>query len=324
VVAVEVVAVGVADVEAKRMQDRVGMGWRPDLATGILSNLDRIDLLEVIAEDYYETPVALRALKSLAAQVPVTVHGISLGMASVTPVDRKRLQKMARLMDRVQPESWSEHLAFVRAGDIEIGHLAAPPMTSDTIENTAANLAAARAIVGSSPLMENIATLIYPPASDRDEPAWLCETMTAADGGLLLDLHNLFANSINFGLDPSEFLARLPAHRIHSVHISGGQWIDAGNAAEPRILDDHRHDPPDPVYELLAELASRCPNPLTVILERDGDYPPIEHLLAQLDRARAALKRGRATCPPQSIPTASTLPRVATQGSSRASGGLNG
>ena len=306
------------------MQDRVGMGWRPELASGILSNLDRIDVLEAIAEDFYETSAGVGALKSLARQVPVTIHGVSLGMASVSPVDGKRLEKMARLVDRVQPESWSEHLAFVRAGDIEIGHLAAPPMTSDTIENTAANLAAAKALVGLSPLMENIATLIYPPASDRDEPTWLSETMTAANGDLLLDLHNLFANSVNFGLDPKEFLARLPADRIHGVHISGGQWIDAGDTGQRRILDDHRHDPPDPVYELLAELASQCPNRLTVILERDGDYPPMEHLLAQIDRARSALRRGRADSRAQSNTTSSGLLMVGTLADAGASGGHNG
>jgi uncharacterized protein (UPF0276 family) len=306
------------------MQDFVGIGWRPELASGILSNLDRIDVLEVIAEDFYETPAGMSALKSLASQVPVTIHGVSLGMASVSPVNCKRLEKMARLVDRVQPVSWSEHLAFVRAGDIEIGHLAAPPMTSDTIENTAANLAAAKALVGLSPLMENIATLIYPPASDRDEPTWLSETMTAANGELLLDLHNLFANSINFGLDPKEFLSKLPADLIHGVHISGGQWIDAGDAGQRRILDDHRHDPPDPVYELLAELASQCPNRLTVILERDGEYPPMDHLLAQIDRARSALKRGRAASRAQSIPTSSWLRLARTQADTCASGGFNG
>ena len=306
------------------MQDLVGMGWRPDLATGILSNLDRIDVLEVIAEDFYETSAGMSALKSLAKQVPVTIHGVSLGMASASPVDCKRLEKMARLVDRVEPESWSEHLAFVRAGDIEIGHLAAPPMTSDTVENTAANMAAAAAFVGLPPLMENVATLIYPPASDRDEPTWLCDTMTAADGGLLLDLHNLFANSINFGLDPRQFLARLPADRIHGVHIAGGQWIDAGDAGQRRILDDHRHDPPDPVYELLTELATQCANPLTVILERDGDYPPMQHLLDQLDRARSALKRGRDAFRTLSLPTSSRLPMARTQADAGASGGFNG
>lgn len=306
------------------MQDLVGMGWRPDLATGILSNLERIDVLEVIAEDFYETSAGISALKSLAKQVPVTIHGISLGMGSVSPVGRKRLEKMARLVDRVQPESWSEHLAFVRAGDIEIGHLAAPPMTSDTVENTAANIATARELVGISPLMENIATLIYPPASDLDEPTWLSDTMIAADGKLLLDLHNLFANSMNFGLDPKEFLGRLPMDRIHGVHISGGQWIDAGEAGARRILDDHRHDPPGPVYELLSALAAQCPNRLTVILERDGDYPPMEHLLAQLDRARNALRRGRSDPCARSIPRLPGMPLGRAQGESRAGGGFNG
>jgi len=270
------------------MHDRIGLGWRPELAGGILCNLDRIDVVEVIADDYFDASrPQLHALKTLAAQVPVVLHGLSLGMASTAPVDRKRLEKMARLVDRLQPESWSEHLAFVRAGDIEIGHLAAPPRTSTTIDSTAANLAVARAVAGSAPLMENIATLIDPPASDRDEPDWLCQTLEASRAGLLLDLHNLYANSVNFGMDPADFLRRLPAERIHAVHISGGKWIG-------RILDDHLHDPPDPVYDLLTALAARCPNPLTVILERDGAYPPMTHLLAQLDRARAALELGRA------------------------------
>lgn len=290
VVGAEVV---VADAGANmKNHDRVGLGWRPELASGILGNLDRIDVVEVIAEDYYGQSARVRALKTLARQVPIVVHGVSLGMASTAPVDRKRLEKMARMVDQVQPELWSEHLAFVRAGGNEIGHLAAPPRTAETIEATAANLAVAQTVVGSMPQMENIATLIDPPASDRDEPAWLTETLACSGAGLLLDLQNLYVNSINFGLNPKDFLARLPVERVHTVHISGGKWIGNG-AGEKRILDDHLHDPPSPVYDLLTELAALCPNDLTVVLERDGAYPPIEHLLAQLDRARRAMERGR-------------------------------
>jgi uncharacterized protein len=275
------------------MTDRVGLGWRPELAAGIFANLDEIDVIEVIADDYFDSASRARAIKMLAAQRPVVLHGISLGMASTAPPVRKRLEKMARLVEKVRPESWSEHLAFVRAGDIEIGHLAAPPRTRSTIDATAANLDRARAAVGSLPLVENIATLIDPPASDMDEPTWLTETLSASDASLLLDLHNLYANSINFGGRAEELLARLPASKIHQVHISGGRWIDDGDPAHQRLLDDHLHDPPDPVYDLLAKLAARCPNPLTVILERDGSYPPMAHLLKQLDRARRALAQGR-------------------------------
>lgn len=292
----EVVAEEVVEAAGASMKihDRVGLGWRSELAGGILSNPDRIDVIEVIAEDFYDKPARLSALKTLAKQAPVVVHGVSLGMASTTAVDRRKLEKMARVVDHVQPESWSEHLAFVRAGGMDIGHLAAPPRTTETIEGTAENLAAAQAIVGSMPQMENVATLIDPPCSDRDEPAWLAETLACTGTGLLLDLQNLYVNAVNFGLNPKEFLAKLPAERIHLVHISGGKWIRHAATAERRILDDHLHDPPGPVYDLLEELATRCPNPLTVILERDGEYPPIEHLLAQLDQARRTMERGRA------------------------------
>jgi hypothetical protein len=200
---------------------------------------------------------------------------------------------MARLVDKIKPEAWSEHLAFVRAGDIEIGHLAAPPRCAATIDATAANLHAARAAVGSLPLVENIATLIDAPASDRPEPAWLAQTLTASGADMLLDLHNLYANSINFGLNPQEFLSSLPAERVRQAHLSGGRWIDEGDPSHRRLLDDHLHDPPDPVYELLSGLAARCPNPLTVIIERDGLYPPMTYLLAQVERARKAISLGR-------------------------------
>ncbi|HTM50886.1 MAG TPA: DUF692 domain-containing protein [Bryobacteraceae bacterium] len=271
------------------MRDRVGIGWRPELAAGILSSLDQIDVVELIAEEYFDASGReLRALGTLAAQVPVTLHGLSLGMASTSPVERRRLERMARLVDRLRPESWSEHLAFVRAGGIEIGHLAAPPRTSVTVEAAALNLDAARRVVGCAPLMENIATLIDPPASDLDEPEWLRRTLQASGAELLLDIHNLYVNSVNFGMDPEVFLRRLPADRIRAVHIAGGRSIGE------RILDDHLHDPPDPVYRLLESLAARCPHPLTVILERDGAYPPIAHLLSQIGRARTAIGQGRA------------------------------
>ena len=112
------------------MQDRFGIGWRPELAAGILSNLDRIDIVEVIADDYFDASRSQRrALKTLARQVPVALHGVTLGLASAASADVRRLDQTARLVEEIQPEFWSEHLAFVRGGGIEIGHLAAPPRT---------------------------------------------------------------------------------------------------------------------------------------------------------------------------------------------------
>ena len=274
-------------------EDRFGLGWRRELALDIFSNLDRLDLVEVIADDYFSaSSQERRSLRTLAAQTPVVLHGVSLGMASSVAVERKRLEDTARLCDEVRPAFWSEHLAFVRGGGIEIGHLAAPPRTAATIEGAAANLWRARQIVGAAPLVENIATLIDPPGSDRDEFAWITAILSASDGKLLLDLHNLYANAFNFGYDPFRFLAALPPERISAVHLAGGRWVSA--LGERRWLDDHLHDVPAPVYELLTAVGVHVPQPLTVILERDGHYPPMASLLAELDRAREALAAGRA------------------------------
>ena len=277
----------------RQLEDRVGLGWRPELAAGILAHADRIDVLEVIADDHFaDSRSGLRALRTLSAQIPVVLHGVSLGLASTEPLDRGRLHAMARVVDAVRPAFWSEHLAFVRASGIEIGHLAAPPRHADTIAAVAANVARARDAVGSAPLLENVATLLEPPGSDRDEARFTADSAEAAGAGLLLDLHNLHANATNFAFDPIAFLDALPVDRVRAVHLAGGRLVREQGGGT-RLLDDHLHDVPDPVYALLREVARRAPHPLTVILERDGHYPPIAHLLAELDRARAALREGR-------------------------------
>ncbi|HZN08237.1 MAG TPA: DUF692 family protein [Pyrinomonadaceae bacterium] len=272
--------------------DRFGLGWRSRLALGILSHLDRIDLVEVIADDFFRaTRRERRALRTLAAQVPITLHGVTLGMASSVAVETKRLDQMARLCEEVKPVSWSEHLAFVRGGGIEIGHLAAPPRTAATIGGAIANLRRAWAVVGVAPQVENVATLIEPPGSDRDEAAWVAEIIRNSESDLLLDLHNLHANALNFKFDPVDFISRISPERIGSIHLAGGRWI--GRPDAQRLLDDHLHDVPDPVYDLLEEVAARVPHALTVIIERDGNFPPIEWLIDQLDCARRAVSRGR-------------------------------
>ena len=292
-------AEGVGAEMTQALQDRVGLGWRTELAAGIFAHRDQIDVVEVIAEDWFDAPrPRVSALRTLAQHIPVQLHGTSAGLASATPVEEKRLAKMARLVDAVQPEAWSEHLAFVRSGGWEIGHLAAVPRNSSTVSNAAANVDRARRIVGSAPMVENIATLMAPPASSLTEPQWLTDITQSADAQLLLDLHNLYANAVNFSCDPAtapiDALRRIPLARVGTVHIAGGHWIGAGHGGDgKRLLDDHLHPVPDAVFLMLEELASLTPQPLTVILERDGAYPAMEDLLLELQLARAAMRRGR-------------------------------
>jgi uncharacterized protein (UPF0276 family) len=271
------------------MNDRFGLSWRPQLAAGIFAHLEEIDVVEVIAEDYFDASrdrVAM--LRTLAVQVPVELHGVSQGLASTVLAEQTRLAKMARLVDTVRPESWSEHLAFVRGGGIEIGHMAAPPRNAATVEGTCRNLELARRVVGMMPRMENVATLIDPPGSVTTEAEWLGSVTQESSCGIVLDLHNLHANAMNFGFDPIAFLDSIPGKRIASVHIAGGIMLESG-----RILDDHLHEVGEPVYRLLGEVAARAPQPLTVILERDGRFPPVDQLLMEIRTARAVVAEGR-------------------------------
>jgi uncharacterized protein (UPF0276 family) len=274
--------------------DRVGLGWRGELAASILDRLAQIEVVEVIAEDWIHAGRReSAALADLAASCPLLLHGVSLGLASSEPVAASRLERLARLIDRVRPQGWSEHLAFVRAGGVEIGHLAAPPRTAATIDGALANLERARRTVGALPCVENIATLIDPPASCLAEGEWVRAIAQASGAGMLLDLHNLYANALNFGVAPEALLRSMPLERVEMVHLSGGRWI-GGPGGGRRLLDDHLHDVPDAVYSLLETVARAAPRALTVIVERDGNYPAFSALLGQVERARTVLARGRA------------------------------
>jgi len=268
-----------------RLAHRVGIGWREELAAGIVASLDKIDVLEVIAEEWLKGPDSrVRALRTLGRQRPVLLHGTGMGMAATAGVERERLERMARLMEKSGAESWSEHFAFVRAGGVEIGHLAAPPRNTSTVEATAENLELARRVTGRMAMMENISTLIDPPGSSMEEACWIAGVQRESGAELLLDLHNVHANAVNFGYDAAEFLGKLDWDLISTVHIAGGRMLPEG-----RVLDDHLHDVPVPVYELLREAGRRAVKPLTVILERDGNYPRMEELLEQIEQARRAL-----------------------------------
>jgi len=273
--------------------DRVGIGWRPELAAGILLHLSHIDVLEILADSFFAAPRrAIAAMRALGREIPITLHGVGMGLASTIEVELPRVEHMARLADVLQPESWSEHLAFVRAGGTEIGHLAAPPRSVSNAEGAVANIERAARVVGTAPELENVATLIEPPGSTLDEPAWIGSIVCAAGTSLLLDLHNLYANARNFVRDPLVLLAAMPLDHVRCVHLSGGRWIDAPSGAK-RLLDDHLHSPPCEVYVLLEHLAAKISRPLTVILERDGCYPPFSVIAAELDAIRAALAKGR-------------------------------
>lgn len=287
--------------------DLVGLGWRPELAASIHAHLDEVDVLEVIADSYFNSRSSeRRSLKWLASQVPLYLHGVGMGLASAFNVDMKRVDAMARLVNEVQPISWSEHLSFVRANGVEVGHLAAPPRTAVVVANTARNVRIASLTIGSKPHLENIATLVEPLGSDYDEMQWISQSVNHCEASLMLDLHNLYANAVNNDRDPLKDMLSLPLHKVTVVHLSGGVEVEHASGTT-RLLDDHLHDVPDVVFDLLHALTQRVSQPLHVIIERDGHFPPFNVLREQMNRARSALEDARKKPLIHECPTFDTL-----------------
>jgi hypothetical protein len=279
------------------VRDRFGLLWRPEHAAELWTHLSEMDVVEVIADDWLDRPWSeVRALRTLAAQVPLRLHGVGLGAASTERVDRRRLDRLAKLVGAIEPEAWSEHLAFVRGGGRELGALAAPTRRPETIEGAVANLRLAARVVGTAPLVENVATLLEPPGSTMDETSWTAAILDATGCPLLLDLHNLHANCVNAGGIPADFVEGVGTGRVGEVHVAGGRWV--GPADDRRLLDDHLHDVPDAVFDALRSLGAAGVPPVTVILERDGAWPGVRPLLEQLARVRTALAEGRAAAVP--------------------------
>jgi uncharacterized protein len=272
--------------------DRVGLGWRPELGFEILNKIENFDVLEITAESCFGmTNSELKAFTRLGAHLEIVVHALSLGLASLYPVSQLHLGKVARVVNAVKPKCWSEHLAFVRTDRIELGHLAAPPWCEEVVDAACENLLIARKTIGSVPHLENIATLYYPPASTMSEPEWVSQIIRSVGANLLIDIENIYANCLNLGGDPIEEMLKFPIDTVHYVHISGG--IEVSDQEGCYFIDDHKHNVSSNVFLMLEHLASKVSQPLTIILERDGNFPNFEIIQEELEKARKALKAGR-------------------------------
>lgn len=263
------------------------MGHRPALSAEIFLNADRIDFLEITAEHFLDVPNAKREeLRLLRERFRLIPHGLNLSLGSAEGIDGAYLDRLAALVEEVEPPWWSEHVAWTRAGGRELGHLAPTPRNRESIEVIARNAAIARRVVDRPLILENITATIDPPGSTMSEGAFLRALVDETGCGLLLDATNLFTNAANRGEDPRRQLDDWPLESVVQLHFAGG-WVEEGTGL---WVDAHDHPTPEPVWALMEEILARCA-PRGAILERDGRFPPIGELLSELERARELGRR---------------------------------
>jgi uncharacterized protein (UPF0276 family) len=265
----------------------LGIGWRPELALAIQRRTS-LGFVEILAEDFdgcAALPTPISVLRERGVQV--IPHGVSLSLGSAEPPNAGRLARLARLAKWCDAPLVSEHLAFVRGGGKETGHLLPLPRNRQTLDIIVANVRTAKAALPVPLALENIATLFEWPDDEMDEATFLAEVLERADVRLLLDIENVYANSRNLGSDPIAFLDALPLERLAYVHIAGG--IERGGLYH----DTHAHAVPGEVLDLLEALCARVNVP-GVMLERDENFPSDAELNAELDAIAAAIARGSA------------------------------
>lgn len=263
------------------MPTGVGIGWRPEIA-GFVADLPGLRFCEVIAESLPlggPVPEPLAELRTRG--VAVVPHGVRLSLGGAEAVDPHRIEHLARAADLVDAPLVSEHIAFVRAGGLEAGHLLPVPRTGASLAALTANIRRTQAELDVPLALEPIATLFDWPDDELDEADFLTELLDRTGALLLLDIANVYANAVNRGTDPTALLDRLPLERIAYVHVAGGS--ERGGLYH----DTHTDPVPTPVLELISALCERR-QPPALMLERDGDYPPAASLAAELDAIAAA------------------------------------
>jgi uncharacterized protein (UPF0276 family) len=261
----------------------LGIGWRPELAWMIEQRAD-LGFVEVLADDFATAPAVPVELERLRERgVALVAHGVSLSLGGAEDPQRARLHALARLARRIDAPLVSEHLAFVRAGGVESGHLLPVPRTREALDIVVRNVRAAQALLPVPLALENIATLVEWPGAEMSEADFIAEVLDRTGALLLLDLANLHANRRNHGVDPTVFFDRVPFERVAYVHVAGG-------VAEGGLYHDtHAHALPAPVLGLLAQLQERTHVP-GVLLERDDRFPPDDVLGAELDAIAAVIR----------------------------------
>jgi uncharacterized protein len=262
--------------DAHMIELGVGIGWRPEIA-GFVAGLPGLKFAEVVAEsihDHDDLPPGLAELRDRG--VAIVPHGVRLSLGGAEPVEPDRVRHLARAAERLGATLVSEHIAFVRAGGVEAGHLLPVPRSRESVDAIVANVKRTQAELSVPIALEPIAAVFDWPDNELDEGDFLTEILDRTGALLLLDVANVYANALNRGDEPAALFDRIPLERIAYVHVAGGAEHDG------IYHDTHTDTVPEAVYDLVADLCARH-RPPALMLERDGHYPPADDLRGELD-----------------------------------------
>jgi len=264
-----------------------GIGLRGPHVDEVVAARPAVGWLEVHAENYMGGGAALRALERVRREYPISLHGVGLSLGSADGLDRRHLERLRALAERIQPALVSEHLAWSVSGGAYLNHLLPLPYDDETLGVVARHVDQAQARLGRRLLVENPSSYLRFRHSSIPEPQFLAELARRTGCGLLCDVNNVFVSGHNVGFDPDAYLDALPAAAIGEIHLAGHSRNDADG--RPILIDDHGRPVSDAVWALYARALRRF-GPVPSLVEWDTDLPALSTLLGEARRADEVLR----------------------------------
>jgi uncharacterized protein (UPF0276 family) len=268
-----------------------GIGLRTKHFPDLLEEGRRADWFEVISENFLNVGGRPRAvLEAVRRDRPVVLHGVSLSVGSVDPLDTGYLRDLRALADAVEPAWVSDHLCWGTFGRHNAHDLLPLPLTEEALTHVVGRVSEVQELLGRRILLENVSSYLTYASSTIPEWDFLAEVARRADCFILLDVNNVYVSATNHGFDPAEYLRGIPVDRVGQFHLAGHQ--DLGT----HLLDTHDAAVPDPVWALYRDAVRRFGR-VSTLVEWDDHIPPLDEVLAEAERARsfekAVLEEGR-------------------------------
>jgi len=256
-----------------------GLGLRREVLDDMLaSDLSPVDFMEVAPENWINVGGLYgRKFRQFTEQYDFVCHGLSLSIGSPAPLDESFVRDVGTFLSTHGIKHYSEHLTYC-SDDGHLYDLLPIPFTEDAVHYVAERIRRVQDILQQEISMENASYYTPAPGSEMQEIDFINAVLDEAGCGLLLDVNNIYVNSINHGYDPIGFLKQLPAERIRYAHIAGHHNEDVD-----LIVDTHGADVIDPVWDIL-DKAYQHFGVFPTLLERDFNIPPIPVLLDEVEQ----------------------------------------
>jgi uncharacterized protein (UPF0276 family) len=269
-----------------------GLGLKPEHFLDVLETKPALGFFEIHAENYMVPGGPFHHyLGRIRADYALSIHGVGLSIGGETPPDEAHLDRLAALIERYQPESFSEHLAWSTHGGNFYNDLLPAPFNAATLQRVCEHIDRVQSRLGRRMLLENPSTYVEFAASDRDEASFLGEVVARTGCGLLLDVNNAYVSCTNHGRDVHAYLRALPLAAVGEIHLAGfAQEVDSLGA--PLLIDSHGAPVAEAVWALYEETLSLT-GPVATLLERDNDLPSWTVLLAEALQAGQRLNASR-------------------------------